>query len=65
MTEFNYPLKTTFVYLFGGRSYLLEYLGRGGYQILNTFFFRRIQMESHLYKFIVVVGYWTILKMNF
>lgn len=40
MTEFNYPLKTTFVYLFGGRSYLLEYLGRGGYQNSEYIFFQ-------------------------
>jgi hypothetical protein len=39
MTAFNYPLKTNFVYLFGGRCYLLEYLGRGGYENREHSFF--------------------------
>jgi hypothetical protein len=39
MTAFNYPLKTTFVYLFGGRCYLLNYLGRGGYENREHSFF--------------------------
>ena len=38
--SFDYPLKTTFVYLFRGRGYLLEYLGRGGYQNLEYSFFQ-------------------------
>jgi len=38
--SFDYPLKTTFVYLFGGRSYLLKYLGRGGYQNSEYSFFQ-------------------------
>jgi hypothetical protein len=28
---FDYPLRTKFIYLRGGRCYLLDYLGRGGY----------------------------------
>lgn len=39
MTAFNYPLKTNFVYLFGGRCYLLKYLGRGGYENREHSFF--------------------------
>jgi hypothetical protein len=39
MTLFNYPLKTNFVYLFGGRCYLLNYLGRGGYENREHSFF--------------------------
>ncbi len=38
--SFDYPLKTNFVYLFGGRGYLLEYLGRGGYQNSEYSFFQ-------------------------
>ena len=29
--SFDYPLRTKFIYLRGGRCYLLDYLGRGGY----------------------------------
>jgi len=29
--HFDYPLRTKFIYLRGGRCYLLDYLGRGGY----------------------------------
>ena len=38
--SFEYPLKTTFIYLFGGRGYLLKYLGRGGYQNSEYSFFQ-------------------------
>lgn len=49
MTAFNYPLKTTFIYLFGGRSYLLKYLGRGGYQNSEYSFFQTYPNgESHI-----------------
>ena len=49
MTAFNYPLKTTFVYLFGGRSYLLKYLGRGGYENSEYSFFQTYPNgESHI-----------------
>jgi hypothetical protein len=29
--SFDYPLRTKFIYLRGGRCYLLDYLGTGGY----------------------------------
>ncbi len=38
--SFDYPMKTNFVYLFQGRGYLLEYLGRGGYQNSEYSFFQ-------------------------
>jgi len=38
--SFDYPLKTNFVYLLQGRGYLLEYLGRGGYQNSEYSFFQ-------------------------
>lgn len=30
--SFDYPLRTKFIYLLGGRCYLLDYLGKGGYE---------------------------------
>ncbi len=49
MTLFNYPLKTNFVYLFGGRCYLLNYLGRGGYENSEYSFFQTYPNgESHI-----------------
>jgi len=49
MTAFNYPLKTNFVYLFGGRCYLLKYLGRGGYENSEYSFFQTYPNgESHI-----------------
>lgn len=29
--SFDYPLRTKFIYVLGGRCYLLDYLGKGGY----------------------------------
>jgi len=54
--SFDYPLRTKFIYLFGGRGYLLEYLGRGGYQNSEYSFFQtyangnsHIQIHSGLW----------------
>ena len=47
--SFDYPLRTKFIYLFGGRGYLLEYLGRGGYQNSEYSFFQTYPNgESHI-----------------
>jgi len=47
--SFDYPLRTKFIYLFGGRGYLLEYLGRGGYEnTAHSFFLTYPNGCSHL-----------------
>ena len=56
--EFDYPLRTTFIYLFGQRCYLLDYLGRGGYE--NTeykFFVTYPNGTSHIQ---VHSGHWLV-----
>ena len=47
--HFDYPLRTKFIYLLGGRCYLLDYLGRGGYENQEySFYLTDSKGNSHL-----------------
>jgi|LauGreSBDMM110SN_4_FD.fasta_scaffold97722_1 hypothetical protein len=52
--SFDYPLRTKFIYLLGGRCYLLDYLGKGGYENQECSFhvtdatgYSYLQIHSH------------------
>ena len=46
--SFDYPLRTKFLYLRGIRCYLLDYLGRGGYEN-EEYSFHLIDSNGHSY----------------
>ena len=46
--SFDYPLRTKFLYLRGIRCYLLDYLGRGGYEN-EEYSFYLTDSNGHLY----------------